>query len=108
MHGIYEKREFGRQNGFWSLSHKLLGSGNLNSETFPATSIIMSDSFLDSMKISHGQGNFQYSYEYFWKREPFCIHLGHGGKDSATKDIFKLKEIKSQIMETTGKWSDDE
>ena len=70
--------------------------------------MIMSNSFLDSMEISNGLGNFKYSYEYFWKHEPFCIHLGHGGKDSATKDIFKLKEIKSQIMETTGNWSNDE
>ena len=108
MHGIYEKRKFGRQNRFWSLSHKLLGGGSLMSATFPATSIIMSNSLLDTMEISNGLGNFKYSYEYFWKHEPFCIHLGHGGKDSATKDIFKLKEIKSQIMETTGNWSNDE
>lgn len=107
-HGIYEKRKFGRQNRIWTLSHKLLGDGSLIPATFPATSVIMSNSFLDSMKISNGLGNFRYSYEYFWKHEPFCIHLGHGGKDGAINDIFKLKEIKSQIMESTGNWSKDE
>jgi hypothetical protein len=108
MHGIYEKRKFGRQNRLWSISHKLLGGGSLISETFPVKSITMSNSLLDSMKVSDGLGNFQYSYEYFWKYEPFCIHLGHGGKSGATKDISKLEEIKSQIMGSTGNWSDYE
>jgi hypothetical protein len=108
MHGIYEKREFGRQNMFWLLFHKLLKGDSLHSETFPATSLIMGKSFLDAMKMSNGEGNFRYSFEYFWRHELFCIHLGHGGKDSALKDIFRLKEIKSQIMESDGNWSNDD
>ena len=108
MHGIYEKRNFGRQSKLWTLAHRLLGSGGLVSSIFPATSIVMGKSFLSSMKVANGLGNFQYSYEYFWNHEPFCIHLGHGGKDGASKDIFKLEAIKSQIMEITESWSEDE
>lgn len=108
MHGIYEKRNFGRQNILWALTHKLLGNGELVSVIFPATSAVMGKSFLSAMKITNGLGNFQFSYEYFWNHEPFCIHLGHGGKDGASKDILKLKEIKSQILEFTGNWSEDE
>jgi hypothetical protein len=108
MHGIYEKRNFGKQNKLWAITHRLLGSGELDSAIFPATSAVMGKSFLSAMKITNGLGNFLYSYEYFWNHEPFCIHLGHGGKDGASKDILKLEEIKSQIMEFTGNWSENE
>ena len=108
MHGIYEKRNFGRQNKLWALTHKILGNGDLVSAVFPATSAVMGESFLSSMRISRSLGNFQYSYEYFWNDEPFCIHLWHGGKDGASKDILKLEAIKSQIMEITESWSEDE
>lgn len=108
MHGIYEKRDFGRQNKLWAITHKLLGNGELDSAIFPATSAVMGKSFLSAMKITNGLENFLYSYEYFWNYEPFCIHLGHGGKDGASRDILKLEEIKSQIMEFTGNWSEDE
>jgi len=101
MHGIYEKRNFGNQNKLWALAHKILGNGGLVSAVFPATSAVMGESLLSSIKISSGLGNFLYSYEYFWNDEPFCIHLGHGGKNGASKDILKLEEIKSQIMEFT-------
>lgn len=108
MHGIFEKRKFGRQNWFWSISHKLLSGNSLDSKTFPATSLIMSNSFLDAMKMSHGEGNFRYSFEYFWRQEIFCIHLGHGGKDKAFKDILRLREIRSQIIESDRNWSRDD
>ena len=107
MHGIYEKRPIGRQGRIWVLFNKLLGSGTLLSKNFPATSIFMTKSFLSSMKFENGVGNFQYSYEYFWSHEPFCIHLGHGGKGNAANDISKLVAIRSQIMEFPGNWSGD-
>lgn len=108
MHGIYEKREMGKQNRIWKLLRRVLGSGSLIPSNFPATSVVMSKSFLNSMNVTNGLENFQYSYEYFWKHQPFCIHLGHGGKNGATKDILKLEEIKSQIMGFIENRSDDE
>lgn len=107
MHGIYEKRIIGSQGQMWALFNHLLGNGTLFSKNFPATSIFMAESFLSSMKYENGVGNFQYSYEYFWNHEPFCIHLGHGGKENATKDISKLAAMRSQIMEFPGNWSGD-
>jgi hypothetical protein len=107
MHGIYEKRTFGSQGRMWKTFKKLLGNGTLLSKNFPSTSVFMGKSLLSSMKFESGIGNFQYSYEYFWNYEPFCIHLGHGGKVNAASDIPKLLAIRSQIIDFSENWSGD-
>ena len=107
MHGIYERRGFGRQGWTWTLLNKLLGNGTLSSKNFPATSIIMASSILSSMNFDNGIGNFQHSYEYFWNFEPFCIHLGHGGKEEALTDVSRLASLRAQIINSPGNWSSD-
>jgi hypothetical protein len=80
MHGVYEKRKMGRQRKFWEL---------------------LADSFLSSIEFQNGTGNFGFSYEYFWNHEPFCIHLGHGGKQNPESDLPRLRAIRSQILENS-------
>jgi hypothetical protein len=101
MHGVYEKRKMGRQRKFWELFNKLLGNGALVSRIYPATSVMMADSFLSSIEFQNGTGNFGFSYEYFWNHEPFCIHLGHGGKQNPESDLPRLRAIRSQILENS-------
>jgi hypothetical protein len=107
MHGIYEKREFGRQSWRWTFLNKLLGNGMLSSKNFPATSIVMASSILHSINFDNGVGNFKHSYEYFWKSEPFCIHLGHGGKEESLTDVSRLASMRAQIINSSGNWSSD-
>jgi hypothetical protein len=96
MHGLYEERDFGGQKILWRLFHKLLEPKQKLDSSHPATSIFMADSFLDSYKLD-SIGNFQYAYEYHWMSKPFCVHLGHGGKESPEVDIPRLRKIRSQL-----------
>jgi hypothetical protein len=107
MHGVYERREFGQQRRMWTLLNKLLGNGNFTTTNFPATSIVMANSILSYIEFDNGAGNFQYSYEYFWNFEPFCIHLGHGGKEDSSSDVSRLAFLRSQISNNSGNWSSD-
>jgi hypothetical protein len=96
MHGLYEERDFGGQKIMWRLLHKLLEPNQKLGSSHPATSILMADSFLDSYNLD-SIGNFQYAYEYHWMSKPFCVHLGHGGKENPEVDIPKLRKIRSQL-----------
>ena len=101
MHGVYEERKIGRQIKMWKVFNRLLRNGSLVSRNYPATSVIMVDSFLSSIEFQNGAGNFGYSYKYFWNRKPFCIHLGHGGKQNAETDLPRLRAIRSQVLENS-------
>ncbi len=96
MHGLYEDRNLGQQKMLWRLLRKMFKSDQKTDSPHPATSILMADSFLDSCKLET-IGNFQYAYEYHWMSKPFCVHLGHGGKENPEVDIPKLRKIRLQL-----------
>lgn len=108
MHGLYENRELGKQSFFWSVLSRMLKGTSLEPKKFPATSMIMADSFLVRIGMPTGWGNMLYGFEYFWKGEPFCIHLGHGGKENARSDISRLATIRKQIVGSDEIWSKNE
>lgn len=108
MHGLYENRNMGDQTYFWRSLARILKGTRLDPKTFPATSVMMADSLLTKIPIFGGWGNMRYAYEYFWQGEPFCIHLGHGGKENVRKDISRLATIRRELTESDLIWSKNE
>jgi len=62
----------------------------------------MGESFLQSCELEPKIGNFVYAYEYYWKSRPFCVHLGHGGKENPEFDIPRLKQIRARLLLSSG------
>ena len=102
MHGIYESRDFGKQKIVWRLLHRILKGNQASNSSHPATSIYMGESFLQSCELEPTMGNFAYAYEYYWKSQPFCVHLGHGGKENPEFDIPRLKQIRARLLLSSG------
>ena len=108
MHGLYENRNMGDQTFCWKFLARILKGTKLDSKTFPATSVTMAGSLLTKISIIGGWGNMRYAYEYFWQGEPFCIHLGHGGKENVQIDISRLATMRKNLTKSDLIWSKNE
>jgi hypothetical protein len=97
MHGILEGREMGKQPFVWSRLAKMLRPKKPRIHVFPATSIYAGRSIFESFDIGMDIGKMGLGYEYFWDSKPFCIHLGHGGKDDIERDILRLQKLRSLV-----------
>lgn len=97
MHGIPEGRKIGNQPLFWSRLAVLLRPKIPKPEVFPATSIYAGTSIFQSFSIGMDIGKMGSGYEYFWDSKPFCIHLGHGGKDDIDQDIQRLQKLRALV-----------
>jgi hypothetical protein len=98
MHGILEGREMGKQPFVWSILAKMLRPKKPRSQVFPATSIYAGRSLFESFNIGMDIGKMGLGYEYFWDSKPFCIHLGHGGKDDIERDIHRLQKLRQLVI----------
>jgi hypothetical protein len=98
--GIYERRNIGDQIFYFRLFNRLLQSKHLSQEVHPASSMVMADEFiLDSPGLKGNWGSMTEGFEYFWKSRPYCLHLGHGGKQDPDEDMVRLDRLKNYILE---------
>lgn len=96
--GIYENRKMGHQKLHFRLLRKYLGGGMIDSDSHPATSIVMGESIFNKIQEPIRWGNMNHAFEYHWKGKPFCLHLGHSGKSTKFEDIFKLEALKNHLL----------
>jgi len=97
--GIYEKRNIGDQIFYFRLLNRLLRNKHISHEVHPASSMVMADQFiLDSPDLQGDWGSMTMGFEYFWKNRPFCLHLGHGGKQDQDEDMVRLDRLKKYIL----------
>ena len=100
--GIYESRDPGRQKFRFRALRKVIGDSMVAPSEHPATSIKMIDSTLFNLEVPMGWGKMQNAFEYAWREDILCFHLGHGGKNNETNDILRLEAILEGILK---KWS---
>ncbi len=93
MHGVYEGRDLGKQSLKWKFVNYLLKPKLSRKKFFPSTSITSKPSFVTTYLASKKIGRFKFAYEYMWGDQPFCLHLGHGGKNSDNKDVARLEDL---------------
>jgi hypothetical protein len=92
--GIHEDRSIGNQRVVFRLLHKFFRNKMVNWSVHPATSIVMVDnSVLSAVDPMANWGNMKSGFEYYWRDEPFCIHLGHTGKQSHDEDMVRLDRL---------------
>jgi hypothetical protein len=104
--GVYENRSFGKQRSWYLILIKLLNKGNFDPSTYPATSLVSGTSLFKSIIEPVKWGNMESAFEYHWKNQPFCLHLGHSGKSTKSEDLFKLDVLEKHLISREGEFYD--
>lgn len=92
--GIHENRSIGSQRVVFRLLHKFFRNKVVDWSVHPATSIVMVDKLVFSeLDPIANWGSMEFGFEYHWRGNPYCIHLGHGGKQDPDEDMLRLERL---------------